>query len=460
MFLYILLFLAASLENGDEVLVPASFDAIGKTLGVSVALLGSLTFGRSFLQAVGSIFIVPFVDVFPKLTVLGLSCAIWGVCTLLTGLSMYYYQLLIFRTLTGVCLAFSIPTIRSFMSSDTSKRNRAKGFSLLYAGSNIGALFWGIVATSYAEGNLSILGQNVEGWRLVFVGFAIFSLILGVLIVKMDGSNVTNRDTQSEETISWKLKCSEYYNNASIILRKKTFLIIALQGVVGSMPWKAFSYLTLILKRANFSGERAAFIVGSFQIGVTLGNLLGGYVADALHSKFPNKGYILTAQISAASQLPLSYLCLRYFPHEESYFYSLCASFFMFGLFISWCGSANNSMFSEICPEHMRNAVYALNYAVEGSISSAIIPIVGWLSDKKLMVPIHGDPLSVNVFFICVIASLWLLLVYSLLYSPYAREKEEVDKCHAPYTSITVGRNDGSSTCDGRDEDGALLVPT
>mmetsp|Transcript_8256 Transcript_8256/g.10444 ORF Transcript_8256/g.10444 Transcript_8256/m.10444 type:complete len:376 (+) Transcript_8256:138-1265(+) len=338
MFLYILLFLAASLENGDEVLVPASFDAIGKTLGVSVALLGSLTFGRSFLQAVGSIFIVPFVDVFPKLTVLGLSCAIWGVCTLLTGLSMYYYQLLIFRTLTGVCLAFSIPTIRSFMSSDTSKRNRAKGFSLLYAGSNIGALFWGIVATSYAEGNLSILGQNVEGWRLVFVGFAIFSLILGVLIVKMDGSNVTNRDTQSEETISWKLKCSEYYNNASIILRKKTFLIIALQGVVGSMPWKAFSYLTLILKRANFSGERAAFIVGSFQIGVTLGNLLGGYVADALHSKFPNKGYILTAQISAASQLPLSYLCLRYFPHEESYFYSLCASFFMFGLFISWCG--------------------------------------------------------------------------------------------------------------------------
>mmetsp|Transcript_14053 Transcript_14053/g.18220 ORF Transcript_14053/g.18220 Transcript_14053/m.18220 type:complete len:468 (-) Transcript_14053:123-1526(-) len=445
MYLFVLLFVASSLENGDEVLVPASYHAIGESLGVSVALLGSLTFGRSVLQTGSSPLVAPFIDLLPRHTVLGLSCIAWGVCTFCTGWSFSYYLLFIFRALTGICLAFAIPTIRSLMSSLTTKQNRVKGFSLLYFGSNVGALFWGMVATSAGDKEFF----HIKGWRFVFTLFAASSTIVGALLVKASRSATEEgNDNQTSQQVGIRKLYADYYASAVIILKKKTFILIALQGVVGSMPWKAFSYLPLILQRASFSGEEAAIIVGCFQLGVAGGTVLGGLVADFLRARFPEKGYIITAQLSASSQFPLSYLCIRYFPFEEEYVYHLCVSFFVFGLFISWCGAVNAAMFSEICPEHMRNAVYALNYAVEGSISSAIIPVIGFLSDTEAEITEAGDPLAINVFRICIGASIWLLIVYSLLYAPYARETREVAKLTPKYASVQARDRDRRSSDD------------
>eukprot|EP00510_Aplanochytrium_minuta_P005673 CAMPEP_0184009204 /NCGR_PEP_ID=MMETSP0954-20121128/2449_1 /TAXON_ID=627963 /ORGANISM="Aplanochytrium sp, Strain PBS07" /LENGTH=271 /DNA_ID=CAMNT_0026288499 /DNA_START=168 /DNA_END=983 /DNA_ORIENTATION=- len=263
--IFVLLFLAASLENGDEVLVPSVYKAIGDSLDISVEQLSSLTFGRSLLQTIFSLVIAPIIDFLHRYKVLGLSCLAWGVSTIIVGWSHHYYLLFSFRATTGICLAFAVPTLRSLMSTISSKQHRAKGFSLLYFGSNTGALFWGIFATSTGDKDIPLFQSTVKGWRLVFTVFAILSMGVGFLLYMLGKSEDAGTDQGTDKTNdkrTMKSHFMEYYYSAKIVLRKKTFLLIALQGVIGSMPWKAFSFLPLILQRAEFSGEQAAIIVG------------------------------------------------------------------------------------------------------------------------------------------------------------------------------------------------------
>lgn len=191
------------------------------------------------------------------------------------------------------------------------------------------------------------------------------------------------------------------------------------------MPWKAFVYLALVLQRAGFSDGEAATVVGLFQLGSTLGTLLGGLVADFLNARHAG-GYILAAQISVASQLPLSYVCMELIPHEHAYFAWLCAGFFTFGLFISWCGSANSSILALVVPQQSLNAMFALNYGVQGSMSSAAIPLVALIArPDDARVGLDKDPLTDTIFRLTAFASLFLSVVYASLHGPFARERLE-----------------------------------
>eukprot|EP00924_Labyrinthula_sp_SR-Ha-C_P002649 snap_masked-scaffold_13-processed-gene-2.22-mRNA-1 protein AED:1.00 eAED:1.00 QI:0/-1/0/0/-1/1/1/0/479 len=423
LFVLFLVSCASSLEYGDEQLVPSSYNSLSVSLNATVSALGSLTFGRSFLQTFASLFVSPFLENHSSLFVLGLSCFTFGLTTILTGLSSEYFVVFILRALTGLSLAFAVPSLRNFMSNITSDSNRGSGFGFYYFFTFFGSIIWGFIATKYGNVQFHFGGETYLGWRLVFCAFGSISVLLGFFILSVSSSF---DEFYLKENKPLRNKKS-FLQTVRIILKKKTFLLIAAQGVVGSMPWKAFGYLAVLLQRAGtgFTDDQAATVVAVFQVGVTLGTLFGGYVADKLHHFSRDKGYILTAQISAFSLMPFSFLCLEVIPHDPDYLIQLSSAFFCFGLFISWGGAVNNSLFSATTPESLRSAVFALNYGVEGSLSSAAIPLVGYLSESTSNN--QSQKLSNNIFYLCSAASVWLIIVYSFLYKPYRRESNEIE---------------------------------
>lgn len=87
--------LAASMESADEAVLPACYDAIGRSLHISVAQLGSLTFGRSVVQAACCPFIAHFITDYPLLQVIGVACLGWGLATCLIAFVTTYAEILI-----------------------------------------------------------------------------------------------------------------------------------------------------------------------------------------------------------------------------------------------------------------------------------------------------------------------------------------------------------------------------
>lgn len=97
----------------------------------------------------------------------------------------------------------------------------------------------------------------------------------------------------------------------------------------------------------------------------------------------PDRGRIMAAQFSVACGLPLSVLLLKGLPTEDAHGFTdslaprYAAVMALFGLLISWCGSANSAIFAEIVPDNLRSVIYAFDRSFEGAVAACGMPLVG-----------------------------------------------------------------------------------
>mmetsp|Transcript_28801 Transcript_28801/g.46590 ORF Transcript_28801/g.46590 Transcript_28801/m.46590 type:complete len:202 (-) Transcript_28801:342-947(-) len=186
--------------------------------------------------------------------------------------------------------------------------------------------------------------------------------------------------------------------------------------------WNTFAYLSFIFQSSGFSDAQPAVLIASFCFGCTLGPQIGGVIADMLNNIWPNGGYIITAQISAALHFPLLGLCLQVIPKEHAYYVHLIFSLFITGLLITWCNVADKCLFTEISRPETRNAIFALNYCIQGTISALTIPAVALLSKTTS----HGDQaqvLSANIVAITAFVTFFLVFAYGCLHQTHRTER-------------------------------------
>lgn len=74
-----------------------------------------------------------------------------------------------------------------------------------------------------------------------------------------------------------------------------------MQGIVGTMPWNAITFLTLWLQLLGFTDWEASVLSAAFYGATSIGALIGGYVADRAAQAAPNSGRIIAAQFSVRS---------------------------------------------------------------------------------------------------------------------------------------------------------------
>lgn len=223
------------------------------------------------------------------------------------------------------------------------------------------------------------------------------------------------------------------------IFRLPTFMIIIGQGIFGTAPWFAFSYLTMWLELNCFANYQAAFIYTCFNLGTAVSSVLGGFLLDALCHRFPDHGPPAMAQSAAFLSIPLFGIIFFVLGSasgaDVNHLISVyCFTFFVTGTLISWNMVVNNKMMSDVVPNKSYTYIYALDRAIEGTFGSLGQPCVGWLADHMFQYnpnrantlkcsPSDATSLGQGVFSVCVSGCGVCFFLFSLAHCTYPRDR-------------------------------------
>lgn len=178
---------------------------------------------------------------------------------------------------------------------------------------------------------------------------------------------------------------SRFLQDISAVLFTPTFVVIILQGIVGSTPWKALAFGTLYFQLMGWGDGATSMLMGVFGTTGALGGLLGGWLGDIAAQKYPNHGRVAVCQFSVGVGVPLALIVFQGLPMSSgSDVYLLYGGMMaVMGLTITWAATAcNNPIFAEIVPPDLRSLVYAFDRSFEGAISAMGAPLVGLLAER------------------------------------------------------------------------------
>lgn len=395
----ILINLASIMERADENLLPAVYKEVSETFSVGPTDLGYLTFTLKFVQAISSPLAGILVLEYDRPTVLAIGTLCWALSTAAVGASQHFMQVTFWRAINGCGLAIVIPALQSFIADSYLDGARGAGFGMLSLVGAVGGIGGSAMATIMA-------GQDfwgIPGWRCAFILMAVSSSLIGLLVflfvIDPRKLHATSESSEREEFLDKAHSGSpsiwvDSWIAMKTVMRVRTFQIIVLQGVVGSLPWTSMVFFTMWFELIGFSNNNAAALLSVFATGCALGSFLGGLIADRMSRIYPHSGRIMCAQFSAFMGIPFSWYLLTVIPQSVDSWSTFATTLFFMGLTISWCATcANNPMFAEVVPTRHRTMIYAFDRAFEGSFSSFAAPIVGILSEK-----VYGyDPKTLNL---------------------------------------------------------------
>ncbi|CAI9282605.1 unnamed protein product [Lactuca saligna] len=393
----IIINLAAIVERTDENLLPSVYKELSETFNVGPSDLGYLMFMRNFFQGLASPMAGILVLTYDRPRVLAMGTLCWALSTGALGGSRYFSQLALWQIVNGFGLAIVIPSLQSFIADTYSDKVRGTGFGLLNLVGKVGGIGGGAVAMIMAGHEF----WGVPGWRFAFLMISALSCVIASLVFMfvVDPKRLVTVDPDRKEFLEGirDFGSSSVWNESWIamkgVMKVKTFQIIVLQGLVGSIPWTAMVFFTLWFQLIGFDHQQVATLFSLFGAGCSLGSLMGGIIADRLSQIYPHTGRIMCAQFSAIMGIPYTFFLLRVIPQSVNSYQIYAITLFLMGLTISWNGTAANApMFAEVVPAKHRTMIYAFDRAFEGSFSSFAAPIVGILAER-----IYGyDPKSVD----------------------------------------------------------------
>lgn len=458
-----LFYAVAFLERADEALLPACYAAVGRSFGATPAQLGLLTSARAALQALASLPAGAVADRSDRCAVVGGACVVWGVLSLLVALSPTLGAVLVLRAVTGAALAAAIPATQSVLADSFADERRGRGFGWLhiisYGGTAVAAAVMAPLSTASVP--MWPLSARAEGWRVAFVLVGGASVVAGIALAKtVDvrytrlGANATgmagsgtvfpDKDATWADTLRWLVKLSRNtVHGVSAVVRVQTLQVVCAQGAVGSIPWKALLFMTMYLQTAGFSDGEAGFIMGAWLAGNAFGGMIGGYVGDFWHIRWPSGGRTATAQTSVLLGMPGAYLIFRGLgmplEHPSSDRLPLVTAYacvaLLTALCCSWCGNTNNSMMSAVVPPERYCSIFAFDRCFEGLISSfssvgvgALAEARGWRRGAPAGSADNARALGDAVVLACMVPWILCFSFYGLLYWVYPRDVARLRK--------------------------------
>lgn len=233
----ILINASAIIERVDEQLLPALYRFVGASFGASPATLGNLTLARALAQALASPAAGILGHKYNRILILSFGAFIWGAMTLGFGFTSSVAAALPLWACNGLGLSLLIPCSQSLTADYNPETARGRAFGLLHLVGAVGALIGALFATNI--GGISVFG--IEGWRFAFMTVAIVSWGIGLATYiwgvdpRYSKNYECNRQMIRErnEMDGFRSGIKQMWQLASV----PSFLIIVLQGIVGTTPW-------------------------------------------------------------------------------------------------------------------------------------------------------------------------------------------------------------------------------
>lgn len=161
------------LDGADTIVIGLVGQGMAHTVGVPVAVLGSVFSAGQFGFFFGSLVFAPFGDRFGRKPVLVGSVALFGVATVLTTLGHTVSMLFALRFLTGLGLGGAAPVAVALVAEYMPTRIRATVVALSWAAFPLGGAVIGLASTVLLA----------HGWQVLFSLLGGISVVVCLLLV-------------------------------------------------------------------------------------------------------------------------------------------------------------------------------------------------------------------------------------------------------------------------------------
>ena len=270
---------ASIIDEADTEMLPAVYAPIQKELGFSIAQLGLLTAIRALLQSLSTPAWGWLSDKYSRKKILATGCFLWGIFTILMSASRTYFDMLFFRAMVGIGLAVIVPTAQSLITDYFYENERGVAFGWLGLTAVVGAIVGTLFATAFGGD----VWFGIAGWRFVFLVSGIISLFL-CLVVWYYGRDPHRGEAEKELhgiiTSKIEKKYSITFSDYKHVLRNKTFILILIQGVAGTIPYNALLFAIIYFEYLGFSSIVSGLLFAVIAISTAIGTLFGGWIGE------------------------------------------------------------------------------------------------------------------------------------------------------------------------------------
>lgn len=276
------------------------FDLSDSALG----LLGGITFAL-FYGTLG-LPIAMLADRFNRRNIIAVSCAIWSVMTVLSGLVTSFWQLVAARIGVGIGEAGGTPPAHSMLADLYPMRERGRAMGIYTMGIPIGVLFG------------FLLGGNIaaqHGWRASFLVVGLPGLIFALLV------RFTLAEPARGALEPVAARAPSFPQAVRQLVRRRSMVHLAIASTIATFTGNGANYWAgSFLARTHHIGlvERSTYLALGLGIGGVLGNLAAGVLIDRMGERdmrwkvwVPAIGYVLVIPLGAVGLLTDSRaLCL------------------------------------------------------------------------------------------------------------------------------------------------------
>jgi MFS family permease len=422
---------------------------MSKSYHASISDLGKLSLSRAMCQALSSPIAGILGDSFDRTNVILIGAILWAIMNLAISVSTTLSAAMIFCSLNGCCFALVVPLLSSLLSDVTPSENRGKAFGMMAFISSLGGMLGAYYATRIGSRYVHIGGYTMDGWRVSFQTLALISILAGVFM------RLAGRDPKVKSAFYEGLQPTRgikgtfiaLYNSLAYLVRVPSFVLIILQGIVGSIPWTCMSFFTIWFQTMGFSSGRASSLVAIFTFGCALGGIVGGFLGDFAAKRSENHGRIMVGQSSILIGIPITIFLCSFSPGDHfsddeastSVWYYYASKLFLLGLASSWCGCNNSAILVDIVPRSLFSQVYAFDRTFEGAVGALGAPLVGLVTSRvfgfnhSLEEAQHNDEirgiaamaLSKSLLWCLCLPWTLCLIFYSLLHFKYPKDRKK-----------------------------------
>lgn len=271
-----LLVITSVISYIDRQILPVLLESVRADLGLTDTQMGLLTgafFSGAF--AIAGIPLARLSDYGVRRSIIAACMFGWSVATAFCGLAQNYVQLAIGRMAVAVGEAGSAPASYSLLADRYPESRRARIFSLVSCGSAVG-LALGV----YLAGTLN----ELIGWRNVFLVLAVPGIIFAILI-RLTVREPARSDAGSPAQPRRSLLVAA--RGLWALTTYRWLLVIAV--FASSTAYAIFGWMPTFLTRVHglSGGEVGARMGAAVGVGLLLGNLSTGLLADILRRRDP-----------------------------------------------------------------------------------------------------------------------------------------------------------------------------
>jgi MFS transporter, Spinster family, sphingosine-1-phosphate transporter len=394
-------FIFMLLHQTDKLLIGPMQNDIMKTFNMTYTQWGLLNTGALI---VGSL-LYPLWgwlnDKYNRAKLLSLASLIWGSTTWLSAVAPTFNSFLVTRSSTGIDDS-SYPGMNSLVSDMISPKSRGKVYGLLQLTAPIGYLF-GMV--------LALLLAGVIGWRHVFYITGSLGILLSVVIfffVKDVPRGSSESELEGVETYKYKFS----WKTAANLFRKKSLIMVFLQGFFGVFPWNVITYYIFgyLQTERGYDSTTTLLIMAPAVLMMAAGYPAGGWLGDKLFKR-TKRGRLIASEIGVVAGL-IGLNAAMQTPISEPLLFAilLCTTAF----FMPFAGPNITSTMYDVTEPEVRSSADAINSLI-GAAGAASAPLIAGAV---------ADALSVGTAITLLCSIAWLMCVIFLFIAIFLVPKD------------------------------------